>query len=150
MDPWIQLVEGMATSASRPWRVCLLDPIAHPDAIRELCDQYPGRIALSFSSDGLNHPEVLRLLEAQPNPLLQVHSAEVIALRAAEEFQQPGWQIARAVAALAHLRSVPLGEMVDQLVQGGRRFWGVEPAGPPSAGQRALVQRALHLESLQM
>ena len=150
VDPWIQLVEGMATSASRPWRVCLLDPIAHPDAIRELCEQYPGRIALSFSSDGLNHPEVLRLLEAQPNPLLQVHSAEVIALRAAEEFQQPGWQIARAVAALAHLRSVPLGEMVDQLVQGGRRFWGVEPAGPPSAGQRALVQRALHLESLQM
>ena len=56
---------------------CLLDPIVHREELRELCRQFLGRVALSYSADGFENPAAAIALEAQADPLLQGNSTDV-------------------------------------------------------------------------
>ena len=117
---------------------CLLDPIVHREELRELCRQFLGRVALSYSADGFENPAAAIALEAQADPLLQGNSTDVHLQLLEEQSFHHGWQIAHAVATLARLQHVPLGRMVESLVEGTRCFWGEEPSCPLLLDSKAL------------
>ena len=140
LEPWQGFVDVYCGS---DWRVCLLDPIAHPVSLRRFCDENAGRVAVSYSFEGLKNPAVVRALVAQTRPLLQVHSADAHTAITDRPPSHVGYEVAKAIIALAHHLQMPLSEMVEMVSQGTRAFWGETPADAPLADQRELVQRAL-------
>ena len=54
-----------------------MDPIVHREELRELCRQFLGRVALSYSANGLGNPAAAIALEAQADPLLLGNSTDV-------------------------------------------------------------------------
>ena len=69
---WLGLVKVCTGRLDR-----LLDPIVHREELRELCRQFLGRVALSYSADGFENPAAAIALESQSDPLPQGNSTDV-------------------------------------------------------------------------